>query len=128
MLFFTIIFIMAALGCYFKWKNRRFEKLSAKLKGPPVYPIIGSCLQFCLRPQSIDITNLITDSFLLKINDFTLGIFFFLGISETFLDITQQLHLEPGKFWLGSVFCVILSKPEDLEVIYFTKLIINIFN
>lgn len=45
--------------------------------------------------------------------------------SETILnnivDVAKEYNLEPFKIWLGPYFGVVISKPEDLQVINFVK-------
>jgi len=43
--------IIVVLWCYFKWNNRHFEKLAARMPGPPRYPIIGTANQFIGSPE-----------------------------------------------------------------------------
>lgn len=45
-----IVFFVVLLG-YDKWSRRPFEKLAAKLRGLPSYPIIGSGLVFLGSPE-----------------------------------------------------------------------------
>jgi len=46
MIVYMIIVIFVVMWCYFKWHNRYFEELAAKMPGPPGYPIIGVGYQF----------------------------------------------------------------------------------
>jgi cytochrome P450 family 4 len=45
------IFLVIALWYYYKWNRKDVNRLAAKLKGPPSYPIIGSGLEFLGTPQ-----------------------------------------------------------------------------
>jgi len=40
------VVIIVVFWCYFKWNNRHFEKLAARMPGPPSYPIIGTGYKF----------------------------------------------------------------------------------
>lgn len=48
---YAIISFLVVLWCHFKWNRRHFEKLAAKLGGPPAYPIVGTGLEFVGTPQ-----------------------------------------------------------------------------
>jgi len=43
---YIIGIVLLMVWSNFKWKIRRFEKLAAKMQGPPAYPIIGIGYQF----------------------------------------------------------------------------------
>lgn len=48
---YGVISFLVVLWCHYKWSRRHFEKLAAKMTGPPAYPIIGTGLQFIGTPQ-----------------------------------------------------------------------------
>lgn len=43
---YVVVAFLVVLWCHYKWSIRRFERVAAKMTGPPVYPIIGSGLEF----------------------------------------------------------------------------------
>jgi len=43
---YMFIVVLVVTWCYYKWQNRRFVKLAARMTGPPAYPIIGTGYQF----------------------------------------------------------------------------------
>jgi len=43
---YVIVVVLVVIWCYFKWQNRRFEKLAAIMPGPRSYPIIGTAYKF----------------------------------------------------------------------------------
>jgi len=43
---YLIVAILVVLWFHFKWNNRKFEKLTARMPGPPSYPIVGTGLEF----------------------------------------------------------------------------------
>jgi len=43
---YLIITIPVVGWYYLKWNNRNFEKLAARMPGPPSYPIVGTGLEF----------------------------------------------------------------------------------
>jgi len=45
------VVIIVVFWYYLKWNNRHFEKLAAKMPGPPKYPIIGTGYQFIGSPE-----------------------------------------------------------------------------
>jgi len=48
--YINVVFVV--IWCYFKWHNRRFEKLAARMPGPTSYPIIGTAYQFIGSSES----------------------------------------------------------------------------
>ncbi|XP_060860451.1 cytochrome P450 4g15-like isoform X2 [Metopolophium dirhodum] len=90
MIFYLIVVILVVLWCYFKWNNRHVEKLAAKMPGPPTYPIIGTGFQFIGSSEQI--------------------------ISKI-IGLAREYNLEPFKIWLGPYFGVVISKPEDLQIV-----------
>lgn len=42
--FFTLV--VALWFFHFKWKRKRLVKMMEQFDGPPVYPVIGNCLEF----------------------------------------------------------------------------------
>lgn len=44
--------ILVVFWYYIKWNNRRFEKLAARMPGPPSYPMIGTGYKFIGSPES----------------------------------------------------------------------------
>ncbi|XP_025419157.1 cytochrome P450 4C1-like isoform X2 [Sipha flava] len=83
------IFLVIALWYYYKWNRKDVNRLAAKLKGPPSYPIIGSGLEFLGTPQ----------------------------LMENLLKCFQKYNSELIKIWLGTSFAVIIYKPEDLQIV-----------
>jgi len=111
----------AVLWCYFKWTNRHFNRLAAKLNGPPGYPIIGSMLEFVgphIRMQQIQIHKTIRVKChkILLYRQFVS--FFFLGLLDTIIKLSNDYGPEPFKMWCGPYFTVCISKPEDVQVIH----------
>ena len=49
---YPIVVIVVLMWCYFKWINRRFEKLADIIPGPRAYPFIGSGHQFLGSSES----------------------------------------------------------------------------
>lgn len=45
------IVLFVVLFAYDKWSRRPYEKLAAKLQGPPSYPIVGTGLEFLGSPE-----------------------------------------------------------------------------
>ncbi|XP_050054621.1 cytochrome P450 4C1-like [Aphis gossypii] len=87
---YALVSFIVVLWCYFKWKNRHFEKIASKLKGPPSYPIIGSALVSIGTHQQF---------------------------SDNIIQLFNSYGCEPCKVWLGPYFGVVISKPEDLQII-----------
>nr|DAD54391.1 TPA_exp: cytochrome P450 enzyme 8 [Aphis glycines] len=87
---YALVSFLVVLWCYFKWKNRDFEKIASKLKGPPSYPIIGSALASIGTHQQF---------------------------SDNIIKLFNSYGGEPCKVWLGPYFGVSISKPEDLQII-----------
>ncbi|KAF0750338.1 cytochrome P450 4C1-like [Aphis craccivora] len=85
---YAVISFIVVLWCYFKWKQRPFERVASKMTGPPSYPIIGSGFEFIGTPQQV------MDSVFKLFNGY-----------------------EPRRLWLTSYFFVTISKPEDLQII-----------
>lgn len=50
-LLYSAIISIAVFWCRYKWNNRHIDKLDSKMKGPPVYPIIGSALELLGTPE-----------------------------------------------------------------------------
>jgi len=48
---YTIISFIVVLWCNYKWNRRQIERLAAKMKGPPAYPIIGTGFEFIGTPE-----------------------------------------------------------------------------
>lgn len=46
LIIYVVFAFLVVLWCHFKWNIRRYEKIAAKMPGPPSYPIIGSGLEF----------------------------------------------------------------------------------
>ncbi|XP_016656341.1 cytochrome P450 4C1 [Acyrthosiphon pisum] len=88
---YIIVVIFVVMWCYFKWHNRPFEKLAARMPGPPAYPFIGT-LYGCIGLTSGQIVSRI-------------------------LDYVKDYNLEPFKFWMGPYFGVFIVKPEDLQIV-----------
>ncbi|XP_060860449.1 cytochrome P450 4C1-like [Metopolophium dirhodum] len=88
---YIIVVIFVVMWCYFKWRNRHFEKLEARMPGLPAYPFIGTAYQFIgLTPERI---------------------------MSRILDYEKDYNLEPFRAWLGPYFVVIIIKPEDLQIV-----------
>ncbi|KAF0752653.1 cytochrome P450 4C1-like isoform X1, partial [Aphis craccivora] len=88
--FYALFSFIVVLWCYFKWKNRHFEKVASKLKGPPSYPIIGTGLESIGTHQQF---------------------------SDKIIKLFNSYGCEPCKVWLGPYFGVGISKPEDIQII-----------
>ncbi|VVC39049.1 Cytochrome P450, partial [Cinara cedri] len=84
---FSVFIVFAILLCYDKWNRRPYEALANKLKGPPNYPIIGSCLEG------------------------------FGDYYEKALNYGSSYKYGSFKLWAGNKFIVFISKPEDLQII-----------
>ncbi|VVC38988.1 Cytochrome P450 [Cinara cedri] len=85
---FAVFMVFAILLCYDKWNRRPYETLANKLRGPPDYPIIGSCLE---------------------------------GLSDHYekaLNYGQSYNYGLFKLWAGNKLVVVISKPEDLQIIF----------
>ncbi|XP_050423133.1 cytochrome P450 4C1-like [Adelges cooleyi] len=87
---YVVIAFLVVLWCHIKWNRRHFEKLSAKLGGPPAYPIIGCGLEFAGTPQQI---------------------------MERIIQLYEKYGPEPFGLWLGMNFAVTVAKPEDVQII-----------
>jgi len=53
---YALVSFIVVSWCYFKWKNRHFEKIASKLEGPPSYPIIGTGLK-CIGTHQRNTNN-----------------------------------------------------------------------
>eukprot|EP00102_Acyrthosiphon_pisum_P012638 XP_008181891.1 PREDICTED: cytochrome P450 4V2-like [Acyrthosiphon pisum] len=87
---YIIGIVLVMVWCYFKWQNRRFEKLAAIMPGPPAYPIIGIGYTFFGSSEHV---------------------------MSKIIDLVKEYNLSPIKLWLGPYFAVSISKPEDLQII-----------
>ncbi|XP_050054619.1 cytochrome P450 4C1-like isoform X2 [Aphis gossypii] len=87
---YVVLSFIVVLWCYFKWKQRPFEKVASKMTGPPSYPIIGFLLEILGTPQQI---------------------------IENIIKLFEVYGPEPHKLWLGPYFAVTIGKPEDLQII-----------
>ncbi|VVC43515.1 Cytochrome P450, E-class, group I,Cytochrome P450,Cytochrome P450, conserved site [Cinara cedri] len=87
---YAIISFLVILWCNYKWSRRRFEKLAARMTGPPAYPIIGSGLQFIGTPQQV---------------------------MERIIKLYDTFGPEPFKIWLGTSLGVTINKPEDVQIV-----------
>ncbi|VVC31236.1 Cytochrome P450,Cytochrome P450, E-class, group I, partial [Cinara cedri] len=85
---FVVFMVFAILLCYDKWNRWPYETLANKLRGPPDYPIIGSCLEG------------------------------FGGYYEKLLNYGQSYNYGSFKLWAGNKLIVVISKPEDLQIIF----------
>jgi len=47
---YAVLSFIVVLWCYFKWKQRPFEKVALKMTGPQSYPIIGFLLEIMGTP------------------------------------------------------------------------------
>ncbi|XP_015366845.1 PREDICTED: cytochrome P450 4C1-like [Diuraphis noxia] len=70
---------------------RHFEKLAARIPGPPAYPIIGTGYQFIGSSEQI---------------------------MSKIIDNSKIYNLEPFRAWLGPYFAVVIAKPEDLQIVF----------
>ncbi|VVC42646.1 Cytochrome P450, conserved site,Cytochrome P450,Cytochrome P450, E-class, group I [Cinara cedri] len=59
---FAVLSVFVILLCFDKWNRRRFETLANKLKGPPDYPIIGSCLESFRDKRLTGLVETLTES------------------------------------------------------------------
>ncbi|VVC31234.1 Hypothetical protein CINCED_3A022072 [Cinara cedri] len=84
---FAVFMVFAILLCYDKWNRRPYETLANKLRGPPDYPIIGSCLE-------------------------SFGDFY-----EKAMNFGELYNYSTFKLWVGSYFIVVIPKPEDIQII-----------
>jgi len=111
---YVLFTFLVVLWCRHKWNLRRFEKLAAKMTGPPAYPIIGSGLQFIGSPER-------TENIRYQLTPVTylyIYIFYVSEVMDKIIKLIGNFGPEPFKVWLGSSFGVAIIKPEDLQVIY----------
>ncbi|CAI6360436.1 unnamed protein product [Macrosiphum euphorbiae] len=87
---YIIGIVLVMVWCYFKWQNRRFEKLAAKMQGPLAYPIIGIGYKFIGSSEQV---------------------------MSKIIDLVKEYNLSPIKLWLGPYFAVSICKPEDLQIV-----------
>ncbi|KAF0747583.1 Uncharacterized protein FWK35_00018805, partial [Aphis craccivora] len=87
---YAVISFIVVLWCYFKWKQRPFERVASKMTGPPSYPIIGISLEVMGTPQQI---------------------------IERIIKLFEVYGPEPQKLWFGPYFAVTIAKPEDIQII-----------
>lgn len=113
-IFYLNVVILVVLCYYFKWKNRHFQKLAARMPGPLSYPIIGIGYQFLGSSESN--TNFWKNVM------YHLCIFFS-EIMSKIIDYTRDYNLEPYRLWIGPYFAVVIVKPEDVQVIPFLKVV-----
>ncbi|XP_058808693.1 cytochrome P450 4C1-like [Phymastichus coffea] len=86
--FLTTVWILKKAKALYKERTRMI-KLAAKLPGPPTLPILGNALQFACKPE------------------------------ETLNKILENVNNydSPMRFWLGPKLFIILTEPQDYEVI-----------
>ncbi|XP_022176867.1 cytochrome P450 4C1-like [Myzus persicae] len=89
-IFYLNVVILVVLCYYFKWKNRHFQKLAARMPGPLSYPIIGIGYQFLGSSEKI---------------------------MSKIIDYTRDYNLEPYRLWIGPYFAVVIVKPEDVQIV-----------
>ncbi|XP_058451458.1 cytochrome P450 4C1-like [Malaya genurostris] len=89
---FLALPLLLSVAAYlvFRWKNRRFDRISAELQGPKGYPFIGCGHLFIGKSneQQFAILN----------------------------DITKT-YPSPVRAWLGQKFVVFIDNPEDLQIV-----------
>lgn len=51
---YAVISFVVVLWCHSKWSSRHFDRLAAKMTGPPAYPIVGAGLEFIGTPERKD--------------------------------------------------------------------------
>jgi len=51
LILYAVISFIVILWCYFKWKQRPFERVALKMTGPPAYPIVGFVLELMGTPE-----------------------------------------------------------------------------
>ncbi|CAI6359143.1 unnamed protein product [Macrosiphum euphorbiae] len=88
---YVIVVVLVVMWCYFKWHNRHFEKLAARMPGPPAYPIIGTAYQFIGSSEQI---------------------------MSKIIDLAKEYNQLPFRLWLGPYFAVAVGNPEDLQIIF----------
>ncbi|VVC39214.1 Cytochrome P450, E-class, group I,Cytochrome P450,Cytochrome P450, conserved site [Cinara cedri] len=86
----VVIFSLIISWCVYIWNRRHYEKLASKIPGPPAYPIVGSMLQFIGKPRYI----------IKQINK-----------------LIDTYGGEPFKLWFCGCLTVVISKPEDVQII-----------
>lgn len=87
---YAIISFLVVLWCHLKWNRRHYERLAAKMTGPPSYPIVGSGLEFVGTPQQV---------------------------MEKIIKLFETYGPEPFRVWLGTGFAVTINKPEDVQIV-----------
>ncbi|XP_022175937.1 cytochrome P450 4C1-like [Myzus persicae] len=88
---YMIVVVFVMIWSYFKWHNRRFEKLAARMSGPPSYPIIGTGYLFTGSSEQV---------------------------MSKIIDTVKKYSLKPIRLWLGPYFAVVIAKPEDVQIIF----------
>ncbi|XP_050525046.1 cytochrome P450 4C1-like isoform X2 [Daktulosphaira vitifoliae] len=88
---YAVFLVLIIFWCRIKWNRRFIDRFAAKLPGPQSYPLIGSGLEFTGTLQQI---------------------------MDKIIQLTEKFGSEPFKVWLGSTLAVMLTKPEDLEIIF----------
>ncbi|XP_017300262.2 cytochrome P450 4C1-like [Diaphorina citri] len=88
-IFYVFVTTLVAYAVNFKRKRQRLEYLASKIPGPPALPIVGNGLAFIGNPEDV------------------------MGKIEMFMEKYEA----PFKFWVGHELYIIVSKPEDLQIV-----------
>jgi len=117
---YVIVVLFVVIWCYFKWQQRPFEKLAAIMPGPTAYPIIGGGYQFIgLTSERKKYRNIFLNN-KLKVTSMYI-ILCFLEIMSKIIEYEKDYNDQPFRVWLGPYFAVIITKPEDVQVITLLK-------
>jgi len=123
---YIVVVIFVVMWCYFEWQQRPFKKLAAIMPGPTAYPIIGVGYQFIgSTSQRKKYRNIFLRN---KLNVTPMCIILcFLEIMNRIIEYVKDYDVEPFRVWLGPYFTVIITKPEDLQVLTFLKQLVQTY-